>query len=132
MLVPVAPPNAKFVAYKFVLVVFVPVAFVQIIPVGLMDTTIKFVNVPFVAKKFVDVAFVLVVFVKIAAAGVVRPRVVPLMEPPEIATFDDVRDAIVAEFAFKIVPEATPVQAKLVDVAPVEFAEKAVVRIVVA
>lgn len=131
ILVPIAPPNPRFVANRFVLVVFVPVAFVQVIFVGFKEETMRFVKVPFVEKKFVLVAFVLVTFVKMAEDGVVRPMEILLIVPPVNVTLEEEREPIVALFAFKVVPEAMPVHAKLVEVAPVALAEKAMVRSVV-
>jgi hypothetical protein len=93
-------------ANRLVEVVFVPVAFVQVMLVGLMVVTVRLEMVALVAKKLVVVALVDVTFVNTPVDGTVAPIAVPLMEPPEIVAFWDVKELIVPFDAFTVVPLA--------------------------
>ena len=108
---------------------FVPVVFVQMRfanVVGATPVTVKFAIVPFVAKKFVVVAFVEVTFVKTPVEGVVAPIVVPLIEPPEIVAFEEIKVGAVREemdpdSALIVVPLAVAKPNQEVEVPFVKF-----------
>jgi hypothetical protein len=120
----VIPP---FVANNFVDVVFVPVALTHVMPeMASGAVSVRFVIVAFVAPKlvanpFVVVALVEVTLVNTPVEGVAAPIVVPLIDPPEIVTFDEmsvgaVNVLTVPERAFNVVPVAVVKLKKLVDV----------------
>jgi hypothetical protein len=111
-LVPIEFVKNEFVAKRFVDVVFTPVAFVHV----------RFVGFNALTWRLVTKSVVAVALVKTPVDGVDAPIVVPLIEPPEIVTFEEARFVTVpfVEVRFVIVPL---VAKKFVPVAEVNDSE---------
>jgi hypothetical protein len=112
----------KLVAKRLVEVVLVPVAFVQVNSATFSGPVkFKFAMVALVANKFVVVALVDVVSVKTPVEGVILPICVPLIDPPEMVAFEEVKFGafkvmMVPVSALIVVPEAVANPSQFVEV----------------